>query len=96
MESFAEMEPDVAGGYLGDFYEKLRPGGTLFLVNRESRVARSTGDVEDVTSFWKYPVRSDDEVLVRKHCPMRDLISFGKTPNIVYVGRTRTGPEAAR
>jgi hypothetical protein len=49
-----------------------------------------------VTSFWKYPVRSDDEVLVRKHCPMRDLISFGRTPNIVYVGRTRTGPEAAR
>jgi putative sugar O-methyltransferase len=95
MESFAEMEPETASGYLEDFYAKLRPGGTLFLVNRESRVASTTGDVEDVTSFWKYPLRDDDEVLVRKHCPMRDLISFGKAPNIVYVGRTRIAREAA-
>lgn len=87
IESFAEMDQEIANNYVELMYASLRKGGLMFIANRESREISREGKIPKITTFWKYPFLSTDEMILIEYCPMRDYLTNKRSRNINRIAR---------
>ena len=92
VESFAEMNPEIAFDYLRSFYRCLGNNGKLFVCNRENRTIDTDRSALKVLSFWSYPFQDTDEILLQEYCPMRDAIYHITRRNINRISAVKKAP----
>ena len=87
-ESFAEMTQEVAARYVHAFYDWLDDDGHYFVTNRESRaLSDQASPTPNYSCFWTLPYRDDDDVVLHRHCPLRDAITDGRERNMTRFAR---------
>lgn len=54
-------------------------------MNRESRVISKSNNVINITTFWRYPLKTTDNIVKLDTCEFRRIIRSGTPDNIIYI-----------